>query len=240
MSSVSATSRYQDFVIPSWQRPINQKRVERLQALIESKNLAHSFPITVKMTAAGKKLIIDGQHRFTALKALNRPIPFIVTDDHFHVSDLIEASKDTKPWSVRDILESFSSRRKQGYRFIRRMLEAYELNDSAIRVLTGDFSVNEYNTGQVTFDAARMQSIQDFLSFAKSFDETINNPDSKKRAVFAALWDLYNTEGFSEERMLLRTATYPNRFHYYSSKSESLEMLKGIYNYRTKLTDQIR
>lgn len=239
MSSVKASSRYEDFVIPTWQRPLDRKKVDRLKEKISEKNLSHSFPITVKITSAGKKLVIDGQHRFNALKELEKPVPFVVTTDHFHVSDLIEASKDTKSWSVRDVLESFSARRKLGYRFIKSVIEEYELKDAAIRVLTSNFTTDEYNNGDVTYSHEEMQSIRNFLDFAKEFNETLDNPDTKKRAVFAALWKLYNSESFSQSRMLLRTKTYPNKFHYYSSMGESFEMLRSIYNYRTKVVDQI-
>ncbi len=236
---VKATSNYGKFFVPNWQRPLNRDRVERLKNLITEKNLSHSFPITVKMRSNGTMMIIDGQHRFNALKELGRPIPYIETQDHFHVSDLIEASKDTKSWSVRDVLESFSARRKPAYRFIRRCLSQYSLPDAAIRVLTSAFTTQQYNTGQLEFSNDEMSSMTEFLEFAQEFNEIADNPDSKKRAVFAALWDMYNTEGFNKTRMLRRLATYPNRFHYYSSKNESYEMLRALYNYRTKVTDQI-
>lgn len=234
-----ATSHYDKFFIPSWQRKLDLDRVRSLKRRIEKRDLSHTFPITVRKVAGGRYMITDGQHRFTALKELGRPIKFVESKDHFHVVDLIEASKDTRSWSVRDVLDSWSARGKDGYRFIKSALSRFELPDSAIRVLTSKFSTDEYNRGAVSFNDAERENVTSFLEFAKAFNDTAQNPDSKKRAVFAALWEVYNISNFNESRMLLRLQTYPNKFHYYSSKSECVEMLKGLYNYRTLSTERI-
>jgi len=57
-------------------RPVNEKRVEKLKEAMEVEDLGHLFPIVVD----DENIIRDGQHRFTARKKLGLPIYYIVSD----------------------------------------------------------------------------------------------------------------------------------------------------------------
>ena len=85
MYRVYQTLKYNEFGLIKSNRPINPKKVDKMRASINLKNLSRAYPIVVNSKEVSKQrygldgktfAIIDGQHRFTSLYLEGQKISF--------------------------------------------------------------------------------------------------------------------------------------------------------------------
>ena len=74
LATIYATKDYENFKINDINRTVSQPRVERMVKTLNNEKFVP--PIEVKKDRDGKYIIVDGQHRFSALRQLGRSIPF--------------------------------------------------------------------------------------------------------------------------------------------------------------------
>ena len=121
--AIQATRDYEQFAYLRENRDVSQKAVSRLIKSIETEDLSYCFPILVTSgdkSFKDKFVILDGQHRFEALKALGLPIYYIITPKAICAQDIIMANANTKKWTRADIVKSLA---KTGYQDAQRVVE---------------------------------------------------------------------------------------------------------------------
>lgn len=104
VARVYETSDYDIFNFETVNRKVDEKQVSKLMSVLKT-NGEFINPIVVGMD----KVIIDGQHRFEALKRMQKPIRFIVgqhTDDV--KQDIIDTNNIRRNWKLMDYLEAYS------------------------------------------------------------------------------------------------------------------------------------
>lgn len=104
VARVYETSDYNIFNFEAVNRKVDERQVSKLMDVLKQ-NGEFINPIVVGMD----KVIIDGQHRFAALKRMQKPIRFIVgqhTDDV--KQDIIDTNNIRKNWKLMDYLEAYS------------------------------------------------------------------------------------------------------------------------------------
>lgn len=109
--TIQATRDYEQFAYLRENRDVSQKAVSRLIKSIETEDLSYCFPILVTSgdkSFKDKLVILDGQHRFEALKALGLPIYYIITPKAICAQDIIMANANTKKWTRSDIVVSLA------------------------------------------------------------------------------------------------------------------------------------
>ena len=105
VGNVYETSDYDIFNFEAVNRKVDELQVGKLMNVLK-KNGEFINPIVV-----GKdKVIIDGQHRFEALKRMQKPIRFIVGQyTHDIRQDIIDTNNVRKNWKLMDYLEAYSN-----------------------------------------------------------------------------------------------------------------------------------
>lgn len=96
---LSETKDYNSFELMSTNRKINTKKVNKFIKLI--KNSGIQSPIIVN----SKREIVDGQHRFIALRRLGYAVPYIVSNVWNNTKDTIVMQEGTK-WNALDYCHS--------------------------------------------------------------------------------------------------------------------------------------
>lgn len=105
---VYRTTNYQDFVLNSINRKINDARVKHF--VKEYKDRQIISPIEVMRDDNTNKLVIlDGQHRFRAWMKLGLPIYFFETISGDDSTQGLRQRNQGKSWSTLDIVNSFAS-----------------------------------------------------------------------------------------------------------------------------------
>lgn len=102
------TTNYQDFVLNSINRKINNARVKHF--VNEYKDRQIISPIEVmRDDNTGKLVILDGQHRFRAWMKLGLPIYFFETISGDDSTQGLRQRNQGKAWSTLDTVNSFAS-----------------------------------------------------------------------------------------------------------------------------------
>lgn len=109
VTSIFETSDYDKFKIMAGNRNINLSSVKKIEESI-AKNGFKMCPILVNENFE----IVDGQHRFTALKDLGLPIYYVI-ENGLNIEDCKILNLNVKNWSMTDFLKSYSDMNNDEY-----------------------------------------------------------------------------------------------------------------------------
>ena len=111
LATIYATKDYENFKINDINRTVSQPRVERMVKTLNNEKFVP--PIEVKKDRDGKYIIVDGQHRFSALRQLGRSIPFYETySDYWDSTQGLRIRISGKNWQTWDTVNSFANNNK--------------------------------------------------------------------------------------------------------------------------------
>ena len=111
LATIYATKDYENFKINDINRTVSQPRVERMVKTLNNEKFVP--PIEVKKDRDGKYIIVDGQHRFSALRQLGRSIPFYETySDDWDSTQGLRIRNSGKNWQTWDTVNSFANNNK--------------------------------------------------------------------------------------------------------------------------------
>lgn len=109
ISNIYQTTNYDQFVLPSYSRPVSKARIKALTKSISEFDFTVPA-IEVKPTDHDKLLIIDGQARFVTLKSLKMPIHYFITNDTNYNSTIYLAQRNAvHSWTTLDRISSFAN-----------------------------------------------------------------------------------------------------------------------------------
>ena len=97
------TRDYNKFRIIDGNRSIDRKRVERIKKSINDVGFVSGNAVLVNERFE----IIDGQGRFTALKELDMPVPYVITEGS-GIKECIALNNSTTAWTIVDYIEAYS------------------------------------------------------------------------------------------------------------------------------------
>lgn len=116
------TRDYSKFKFLNTNRGIHKSNVERIKASIKEWGIIPGRPILVD----GDYNIIDGQHRFLAIKELGHPIPYEVINGDT-ISKTMTLNSSQMPWQLVDFVKSYAEQGNDNYRRMLKFEEKYKL-----------------------------------------------------------------------------------------------------------------
>ena len=120
--------------------------------------------------------IIDGQHRFLAMKELGKPIPYIKTPG-LDIDDVIRLNTNAINWGLNDYLDSFVDRGYEHYITFKTLKDKYKFGNRECFILLheesdpksvapkfkkGDYSISDSALERATYLAESLLKIQPF------------------------------------------------------------------------------
>lgn len=134
MSKILITEDYNLFKRMKGNRTVNKGQVKKLyDSIAENPSVISATPIIVNEANE----IIDGQHRYEALKKLGLPIYYTVVEG-LGLGDIQIINSSTKTWSPVDYAKSFAEMGNDNYGTYLEFKRKYHLNHSVLLVyLTG-------------------------------------------------------------------------------------------------------
>lgn len=230
---IEKTKDYSMFNFADENRNLDLKHVQNLVESIKEKNLIQSNPIIVD----SKMTILDGQHRFEALKIMDLPIYYKV-DDKFEISDISRINTVSKKWDLNDYLKHYVSQKYSEYIELNKFVAEYDVNIySAIGLLSGRTSqpnaelIKKFKTG--TFIVKDYDNAVDILEKRDDF-EKYSDKFYTSKTFLNALSKLIKQSNYDHERMLDKIELQPRSFVKCTNVESYLEMFEEIYNYRSK------
>lgn len=133
MAEILISKDYNKFKFVDVNRAVNRLEVEKKKNLLVKNDKSSVLPILVTKNLE----IIDGQHRFVALKELNKPIYYII-DENYCMSDVVDINSTSLRWSSADFLTYYIKQDKQNYIKFNDLLKKYSFNITELVHLVGN------------------------------------------------------------------------------------------------------
>lgn len=226
------TRNYDQFVFHSKNRHVNKAHVSALVSSIAENDLLFAVPILVNENYE----VIDGQHRLTAAKELDRPI-FYIIQQGLTIEDAIDLNINTKNWGYGDYQDHWIAQGNEHYAYYKKFRERYgtgytqtlhllhygsagHQNGSKEIFNRGDMKVKYREKaefiGRITIVCSRYGSFSNDRSFIRALDMTIENG---KLDPFL---------------FLKKVAMAPDRFQKCSDTESYLRMMEDVINYHSR------
>jgi len=116
--SLQTTFDYSRFKLLKTNRKLDDNNLKKIEYSIKKYGLLQPIIVTKK------GYILDGQHRFDALKKLKMPIDYVVSynGDNYAV---IESNKIRKGWSLDDYINYWSNKEKNDYIYLKKLISQW-------------------------------------------------------------------------------------------------------------------
>lgn len=197
---IKTTNNYEIFKIIKENREINYNKVMNLKSrLIEDKR--QIIPIICNSNME----IIDGQHRFQALKELEWEVMYYI-DDKVKTKDLITINNTQKKWSLNDYIHFYASSGNSYYEKIEILIKKYyDLPLRAIMCAIGNgvYKHERYlKSGQIEFTEFEFIEAENCLSLLQGIKRALKGRNINNPAIlFFLVAKIYFLEGIDRERL---------------------------------------
>jgi len=227
---VLKTDDYSIFKSITGNRRINTQNVKRLKKSMTIQLL--EVPIIVNE----KYQIIDGQHRFLAVKELELPVYYIVVKG-YGLTEVHRLNVIGKNWTFYDYLNGYADAGLEDYIEARRFIEKYKFGSAetlslllGYNSLAGSFDRTNFDNGHF-----KIKSINDAIRKAEMI--TMVKPfynGYKRRNLIAAFLKLFNNNDFDFDLFLSKIALNRDKMYDCSNINQYLLRIEEIYNHYNK------
>lgn len=226
---IKKTKDYSRFKSISGNRALDLKHVERLKQSIEANDLFS--PILVNEGFE----IIDGQHRFEALRQLGKPVKYMIVDG-YGIKEVQLLNTHSKNWTVDDFTECYIAQGIKDYRIYKEFKQAYKFNHN---VLLGVLGNGAPDSGRATTQFKDGNFRVADIDAAASIFEKVNicgkyYTGFRRRSFIAALISCLSNKKFSFEE-------FEEKLKYQSAKlvdcttvKQYISLIEEIYNFKRR------
>lgn len=230
------TKDYERFTLLEFNRQnLNREHINKIKASI-TKNGYIGNPILVNTDFE----ILDGQHRFIALKEMGKEVPYEVQDLGY--SAIIDLNITQKKWSIEDYINYYSEKDKNpNYTRLKRLCNELKCGCNLILIMGFRACVNgdvrkKIKDGTLSFKMDEELKVNQFYKNFMTIAKNLNMKPATKMC--SALADLSTRRGFNWTTMIEKTEKYPTIAYNCRTQEEFIVMLKGIYNFNTRTQDK--
>jgi hypothetical protein len=221
---VHTTTDYFLFKSIDGNRTLNPMHINKLK-----RSMKENYLFTV-IIVNEKYEIIDGQHRFEAIKELKLPLNYIICKG-YRLHEVHVLNQIAKKWNTDDYLAGYCDLGYEHYLLYARFKEKYQFgHNECIAILSG---VNSYN-------------VQDFYKGdfkVKNYEQACKTADAiymvqpyykrfKRRSFIFALLRLFKNPNFEFNELLKKLSIQPNALVDCSNIEQYVSLIEEIYNYR--------
>ncbi len=234
------TRDYTIFSIHPLNRDINENHVKALMKSMTNR-LAFTF-----ITCNERLQIIDGQHRFEALKRLGKPINYIITDSENQ--DMILQNTNQMNWKIDNYIYHYAKADYKSYQDLVNLQSFYKLPFSTIvgvvggaktaLVMSADKSnlAKSIKNGSFAFDKEKL--IKRLDKIKKVFD--VIGKNGRKRSVVGGLNFIMNNPNYNQDRMVSQLEKYTHLFEIKRTADDYIELFEMIYNFHQQKKVNLR
>jgi hypothetical protein len=237
VSSIYVTNEYDPFKIKYGNRPVDMRHVRNLMSSMKHNYIQRPITINKKME------IIDGQHRFTAAKALGLPIYYEYNTED--LDGIRTMNQNTKNWTMDDFLSSYYSIEQKnnngdltGPYTIFKFFKEYSKFPIVIclYMLTGSHSSkrgsNMFKTGKLEIPSGQFELAK---KQAKMILSVKDYYDGYRRQRFIhAMLQLFKDEEFDFKRFIKKLDINRAKMFHCTCTTDYIDTIEKIYNWGSK------
>ena len=229
-------------------RPIDKKHVNQLKDRLSEKYLRTIVIVNEKME------IIDGQHRYTAIKELNEgngkkglplmSIEFIICKN-YGVEECCQYNGKSKNWSNKNITEGGKTLNIEEYKIYDKFIKKFNLPHNVTVGLLSGVTTNTKNSDEFKNLKLEIKDVNESLDNANKIIDVVNTgiipigrSDQPVSVFGLALLDILKVDGYDHDRMVRKCKEHVERegrsLRKLTNITEPLIELEEVYNYKER------
>ena len=226
-NQIHFTYDYDQFKFIKGNRHVDQSHVRNLINSMKIKYLQIPIDVNEKME------IIDGQHRYMAIKELQLPLFYIVRQG-YGIKEMQMANATAKKWNGQNTLESQCALGNPYYIKFNQFIKDYKIN-----ILTGRILINrqtkasEFMKGDFTFTDEQYINGKIIASFLVRIKNQYKI-DTMRMPLANAMSILQGKNDFDLNLFEKKLVYLHNRFFPTVTMREQMQQIEDIYNYRNQ------
>lgn len=225
---VQSTKDHSIFRTQNGNRQVNKLHKSRIKDSMATSTLVS--PIIVNENYE----IIDGQHRFEALKELDKPVQYIVVKG-YGLKETQILNVNTKNWNLNSFLDSYCDLGNENYLAFKEFHEKYDFSITASLIIAGGVGneitpVNMFRNGNLDFKDTR-------LAYERAEKITMlgeYNPKFHEVVFVRTMMGLFLNDNFEFSHLLSKLKIQPNALQPMRSRQQYLILIEDIYNYKSR------
>lgn len=235
MTTIKSTSDYNRFKIFEGNRKLNKAHIRSMtDTLSEKPHLIPLNPILVN----NKFEIIDGQHRFEAIKQLGQDVYFVQGGD-LDLADVQALNAASKNWTPTDFAKSYRDLGDENYEIYLEFKSAYKLNhDILLAFLSLDKPMTSTLFKRGLFKVTDFERSEDLCN--KHAEVGAFYKGYKRRSFALAFQKMWENPQYDHDRMISKMQRLGETLQDYALPNDYLRALEVIYNNRSRIKDQVR
>jgi hypothetical protein len=235
--AIKRTNEHRLFYSSNTNREVNESHVAALVRSMRQWGFLPSCPLRVHRDA-GRYVIDDGQHRFTAASRLGIPIYYVCEDAEVPAS---VTSGLQKKWQPVDFATSYAQQGKNDYQYLRSFCEQNGLPlATAAKILAGKTtngnSTRAFRAGD--FEVSEDNVAHTVVEVAKAIEDAGANWARHNHALLAVAAVL-GVPGVSSTQLIARIRSNPSLLVKQGDRDHYIRLFDSIYNYRTSVAQRV-
>jgi len=182
--------------------------------------------------------IIDGQHRFEALKSIDLPIYF-VKQDGLGLKEVQALNANTKNWSPVDYARSYAELGNENYKIYLNFKKKYKLNHDVLMkylslknpITSDSFKAGKLKVGDIQLSAKYCDMLSDMGQYYDRY---------KQRAFALGFLRIIGSEAYDHERMLSKFKSRTDKIEGAVLAEDYAHKLEKIFNHGLTLENKVR
>lgn len=200
---------YNLFSIKKGNRKIRDVKVRKLIQDISVKNRIKDFPILVNE----KMEIIDGQHRFFALQALQYPVFYNLAEEDYEIEEIARLNEKQDKWTAIDFLESGAESKKPDY--IRMLSDTRKFNmgpSTLAYILERHTNLHKIKNGSLQYSELDSEIVNYFMDRLEALFGRLPKWHKEHRFIRALAW-LINKPWYDEKVFTQQARKYIHKLN---------------------------
>jgi hypothetical protein len=233
---VHTTTDYSMFKTIDGNRNVNLLHINRLK-----KSMQEHYLFTV-IVVNEKYEIIDGQHRFHAIRDLGLPLHYTMIPGYSLLQVQI-LNANSSNWSSQDYLQAYCDLGYEDYITLSEFLRKYNLNISiGASILIGNTTgqggmkagapFEFFKHGTLKVSDKQVKDAEKFMDMLYLFEPYFNG--FKTRSFVFALMKLSNNPDFSITELLQKVKIQPSALQSCVHVNQMISLIEEIYNYKRR------
>ena len=239
IAEVRESMNYDMFKHVKGNRAVMPAHVDKI---VESIMDAGMLMVPILVNARGE--IIDGQHRFEALKRLEMPILYVV-GKKYGIDEIKILNTNQKNWGIMDYIKSWAEKGNKDYRDFVAFMEIYKFPvNPSYAMLTGKAgTIGAVSRTAIKTGSFSIEDKEDAMRVAQSLEFLIENHQwlrNKEKFVLSMI-DIIEVKDFDADRMRFIIDNRGDQLlHHIDSFRNCKVKLQDLYNHRLNAENKLR
>ena len=233
VGSVYRTTEYEQFKRLKGNRKVDDVKIKKITNSINKVGYVLS-PIVVNE----KMEIIDGQNRVAALKALKKPVDFVIAEGA-GIEECTALNINQTPWTLKDYIDRYAETGNVSYEYLQKLIGEFGPKYQAkviINVVSGrvESATRQIKEGEFVCTSQDFERTRETLVWLQNFSGAIKRLEGHTEYYYMALAFCHEEKEIDDERLVERVNQRQAEMIPVTTIQQAFEVIEKMYNYRNR------